>query len=157
MKTLANTETISHELLYKLWLRKLPQIVQAHLTTCNSQNIDERVSLADRIYEISSKRQVSAVEHNSRNNIEFSIQQLTELTANLCQNLNKVILEVGELKYRGRSQERNNSNNRNFSRRRSNSRNNTEFCWYHSRFGDRAYKCIKPCNFENKNVNNSLN
>lgn len=161
MQVLAGPEsTISRDLLYKLWLRKLPSQIQIHLTACGSQSIDEKIALADKLFEVCSRPQISAVQQHSENHLERSIHDLTQLTSNLCQSLNKMSLEISEIRSRRNSRERNLSRNRSTSRGRNNFRNGMNgVCWYHSRFGNKAYKCIQPCQFRDSdnNSSNSLN
>lgn len=165
MCSLAGTNTlIGRELLYKLWLRQLPQQLQLHLTSTNLSSIDDKMTLADKIYEVSTRSQVASLTSNNTNsNVELLVQNLAELTTTICQNLNKLTLEVSELRSRSRerSRERSNSKKR-FYPNTQQSRHQPistqkSFCWYHEKYGPNAKFCTQPCNYSDKNLQNSSN
>lgn len=134
----------SVDLLYKLWIRKLPAQLQLSLTGCNTLlNINEKVDLADKLFEIYEKPSISTISNN--NTLESSVNNLTQLTNSLSENINQLSMEVSELKI-------NKYNKKNY-QNKSNYRNASTICWYHSKFGTNAKKCIKPCNFKPISLN----
>ena len=44
---------LNKEVIFKLWSRKLPRNIQTHIASSNISNIDEKLQLADKIYDIS--------------------------------------------------------------------------------------------------------
>lgn len=159
MKNLTGSESIvSQELLFKLWIRKLPQEIQIHLTSSNIQNINEVITLADKLFGLINKSHFSknsSIASIETNVLTECIKNLTEITTTIHQNLNKITTDINELQIRSRSKDRNRSNSRDFSRIR-NSNNQNYICWYHQKFKHNAFKCIQPCNFNSiKNNQNS--
>ena len=152
MQSLTNSDSCFNEqLLYKLWLRKLPNQLQINLTTSETLSIDKKIALADKLYELCNKVHISEVSSNSKiSSIENSIHDLANLTTSLCQNLSQLTLEVSALKFN-----KNNQNSKtNLKTKNFNNQNQQTICWYHSKFGDNAHKCIPPCNFTKKNTLN---
>lgn len=143
---------IGNELLYKLWLRKLPKELQIHLSSSNIQNMEEKLSLADKIWDVSNNKQISQINSNNISNFNDDIFQHI---SKICQNIENLKLEISELRT-SRSRDRSNSNFRQNSRNRS--RTKFDKCWYHFKFGSNAHKCIPPCNFQiNNSISNNLN
>ncbi|XP_065356419.1 uncharacterized protein LOC135950819 [Calliphora vicina] len=139
---------IGNDLLYKLWLRKLPKELQVHLTSSNLENLDDKIKLADKIWDVLSKNQIYSINSNCNN--QDIIQQFSTITSQICQNLDKLSLEVSEL----RSSRQRNMSYPNYRRKsRSRSRQKFEKCWYHFKFGSNAHKCIPPCNFTSNDTN----
>ncbi|XP_066261239.1 uncharacterized protein [Euwallacea similis] len=114
-----------------LWLQKLPQSVQAILTTSNIP-LDELANLADRIAEIEQPHVLEAKrtsQDSSTNAIVEAIQHLSR--------------QIEELKVRRRPRSRSKTPNRGPSE--------TGHCWYHSTFKAKAKKCVQPCTYKGEN------
>lgn len=136
---LGTSSFANRDLLKRLWLRKLPEPVKVAVTSSNMEEVSNLLTLADKVWEVTHTPSVFAVTstppHNSPSTIEVELLKAV-------QNLT---LEVAALKsdekrtYRGRGRDR--------SRSRSRSRGRDDYCWYHSNFGDRASRCIPPCQF----------
>lgn len=145
---------VNNNLLIKLWMRKLPPTIQMHLTVSNLTSINEKLTLADKIYGLFNKSQISSVSTsptNLSNNQLF--ENLVQVTSNLAGTVDKLSQDVSEIR---NSNSFNRNNNKfptaNNNDRRSNRRN---LCWYHWKFGDMAQKCISPCSFiPNTNTRN---
>lgn len=145
----------SPDVLTKLWLRKLPKSLNVALTGSNINDHNELIQLADRLWEVIYNGEICSVRQPSRtSNIEQIVQNLT---ASLCENINKLTLEVTSLK-----RELETRTSRPFYRRysRSNSRshgrspNRNWLCRFHYKFGNQAKKCEQPCSFSNENSTN---
>lgn len=147
---------VTPELIFKLWQRKLPQHIQIHLTSSGLKSIDEKVTLADKIYQMCSPS-VSIV--NSTESVpNNAMQNFTQMTTTLNESINTLNLNIAEMKNKNFNNPHDNNLSRNSSRsfqRRRNFSENT--CWYHTRFGNRALKCIEPCKFFNNFQTQSLN
>lgn len=147
---------IGSDLLYKLWMRKLPQELQIHLTSSNLDKIEERLTLADKIWDVLNKNQISMISSNNTYSTNQEIfQTFSKITSQICQNLEKLNLEISELRASrpiNRDEPTFRRNSRSRSRRRFNK------CWYHFKYGANAHKCIPPCNFQSNNTDsNNLN
>lgn len=141
--------TVPEEFLRTLWMGRLPTTVQAIVTAQTDSPLDKLADLADRISEAIPRTQVSAVAHET---------QMDQLATMISDMVSHKIEEVT----RGRSRqpttyrERRGSQNR----RSSNSRErryydpDSSICWYHHRFGARATRCRKPCDYGQGNDSN---
>ena len=70
-KLALNNSLINNDLLIKLLIRKLPPTIQIHLRTSNLTSLNEKLTLADKIYEISNKSQISSVSTTSPTSTEL--------------------------------------------------------------------------------------
>lgn len=129
LRTLAGT-TVPDQLLRTLWLARLPSQMRVILATRAQDRLEDVAEQADRIQEVSG-RFVSEVTASSSDKT-------------ISEQLSKLALRLDEIE----KQERQSRGKR---RSRSRSRDNKkqpDNCYYHRRFGNRARKCTKPCNFQ---------
>lgn len=131
-------QKLNSDILRTLWQQRLPIHVQQILSVCKDP-INELALIADKICEISCFQSVSEVQ-NSHDNSPF--QSLRDEISVLSTKVERL------------SRQRCRDKSRNYRYQRSKSRNLTfdntrtgRLCWYHNRFGDKAHKCIKPCQF----------
>lgn len=144
MRNLAGN-TISAELLKTLWLRRLPSNIQAILSIF-TEDVDRLSVMADKIFETSVHSEIHKISSRSNeSNLELKISQLSK--------------ELSELKSsfsRGRNFENFKSINfkpRSRSQTPASRANKTKLCWYHSKFGDKAAKCVGECHFQRSSEN----
>lgn len=146
LRSLAGNST-SEELLRTLWLGRLPVQMQAILVIRNQDPLDDVAEQADRIQE-STSRSVSVAEvansSNKQAQMEEQIRQLINEMAELRQSLHR----------RSRSRSREFSKNRNHSKNRRNYKQ-SNLCFYHQRFGEKAKKCVQPCQYQKSNEEDS--
>lgn len=145
LKTLAGTsEVVSDKLIFNLWSRRLPPLVQASLKALPKAEISDQLSMADGIFEIHRQQQRTPHSINSISNThDKTIDDI------LSQN-RRLEKEMSEL--RGMFSRWTKDNDRKPNRSRSRSRSRVEggkFCWYHTKYGNKATKCNKPCSFKN--------
>ncbi|EFA07205.2 Retrovirus-related Pol polyprotein from transposon 297-like Protein [Tribolium castaneum] len=134
MKRLGDS-AVSDELLKTLWLQRLPTHVQSVLAT-SSDPIQNLAQMADKIVEIQHMSSVCTVTTPTED-MSAAILQLTKEVAALKAAYNT------EIKPR-----------RSRSRPQTPDRSSRDSCWYHRTFGNKAKKCITPCNF-NKSENST--
>lgn len=135
MKNLA-AGNFSDEALKSLWLSRLPHNIQTILSV-SQEKLTQLSVMADKIYELTSFQEVAVVtDSNSPSNLERQVKQLTQKVNRLLANGS----DKTSRRFRSRSS----------SRRRLKPPTET-LCFYHVNFGDRAYKCKKPCNFHQEN------
>lgn len=122
------TEPLSTSVLFNRWVRKLPQrIADAMLALESPFNPVKHLPIADRLF-YSSKQQdqhISAVDNRSsaRPRVKPSEQSQSSSVPRSASRA---------------STNRNNNGSSNYS----------SFCYFHQRFGQRARKCIDPCQFK---------
>ncbi|XP_052745828.1 uncharacterized protein LOC128199630 [Bicyclus anynana] len=128
-----------------MWCSRLPPNIQALIASQPSGALDNLADLADRVCDIVSPLphvnacSTSAAQAAPGSSMEVMSREIAELkqaVKNLTMQLNR----------QGRNPERYNN------RRRSRSRSTSNYekfptCWYHSKFGAKATKCTKPCDY----------
>lgn len=144
MKNLAEGK-LSEEVLKSLWLQRLPTNVQTVLAISN-ESIDKLAAIADKILEMTASRSsMLAVESKAE-----ALPSESNRDDDRLQRLEKQILALGnKIERLGRARSRSPSPYAR-SRSQSGARYGRTICWYHSRFGTRANRCVQPCNFKGK-------
>ena len=159
---------LSSNLIYKLWIKRLPKLIECALIPLADKSIDEKLSIADSLFEVSKSFSINEIAQTSHTlssssssypKQNFSTSTYASETSPQVSEISTLRGEISELRkmveqlsFQKFSHERSRSPGRNFSnnfRPRSRSRNN--FCYYHTRFGVNANKCIQPCSFVSKN------
>ncbi|CAH8514081.1 unnamed protein product [Dicrocoelium dendriticum] len=147
MQQLLGSSTMDETLLRELWLQRLPENTQAILATVSSVSLTQLADLADRVIERSqpqadaSKMNAVASQGTSITGLQSTIEALQAQVATLSR-------QVQQLTMTRRRPSRSKS-----PFKRSQSSNRQASCWYHQRFGTAARKCVKPCNFAEKQGN----
>lgn len=141
LRSLAGSSLKDDNLLRQLWLRRLPNQVQAILAAQADLSLDKLAELADKIAEVSpGPANVFAI-----NNTPPLLSSLTECVENLTK---QVAALTAQQQYRPRSRSRSVNRTRNIL---SPSANMAKHCWYHRKFGHKATKCTSPCNWMAEN------
>lgn len=137
MRQLSGTGQLDSAILKSLWLQRLPQQVQAILAV-SDEELDKLATMADKILDVSRFETCSfssSVETiaSSSNNYNNLLKKVEELTKRISQ------LSGSNRNFRSRSRSQ---GNRSQSR---GSGSNNGLCWYHSRYAEKASKCVPPC------------
>lgn len=128
MKDLANGK-IDDEVLKSLWIERLPESIRSVITIVDGDSAQMALQ-ADKMMEVQQFSGVSAVQ--SKNPLQAEIEALRK--------------EVAALKANKHSSSKENQHDR--GRSRSKSKVRFPFCRYHYRFGDKAKKCVEPCQYK---------
>lgn len=145
LKSLAGKD-VPEEFMRSIWTSRLPTSTQSIIAGQAKLPLDEVAELADRIHEVVPIHpQVAATSSSSMSH------SLTQEIAALTQQMQVLASKVDRMsRQRGRSKTPNGQRGRtrSSSERRS-SANFKKFptCWYHHKFGDKANRCVQPCNF----------
>lgn len=126
-----SSNLLTDQVLSTLWLQRLPAQLQAILSVINLP-LDEMAKVADKIAKIHD-REVSTT--------SVSTPSHSDDLALIKQHLEKLESKIEHLSRPTGSS----------SPSRRTSRSPKPLCWYHSRFGKNARKCIKPCSFQSEN------
>lgn len=163
---------VSENVLIDLWKQQLPPIIQTGICAISDAKVDKLASVADAMFETlptpsaftitsDSKAKQTASKQRSLSpgaHLDEKDAQIAQLQAELAKlttapkqepwqlAINALRQEMRSLRPQ-RSRFRSRSNSRR--RSRSISRHNN-FCWYHTRFGTKANKCIQPCTWKNQ-------
>lgn len=130
MQSLADSD-IDDKVIKTLWLQRLPEQMQKILSI-SKDNLSDLAQIADKINEVSGCHEISSVVNSS--NIDMLQKQITDLTHKVD---NLISLQNKTSRSRSRSK----------SKTRQTLNINKNYCWYHFKFGNKAHKCVKPCNF----------
>lgn len=161
------------EIIKTVFLDQLPSNCRAALALSDVKEIDRLAELADRFMEASGQNnsQVSAVA--SENSHEELLKMIEALSAKVdaisAPNRFRSNQRSENYKRRNRSKSsnnrkfnnnqkfngntnfknQNNNNNQNNYYRKNNNNKNSQLCFYHFNFGDKALKCVSPCAWQN--------
>ncbi|XP_069357959.1 uncharacterized protein [Maniola hyperantus] len=145
LRDLAGAE-FPDEYLHTIWISRLPINIQTVLAAQKSASLEEQAELADRIMDIAAPAvQVHAtaatVQPASNDDLRKEISELRKQ------------VEALTMKFGNRS--RSSSRSRNHQSQRSHSRGRSQssyrkypVCYYHTKFGSKAFKCVQPCDYK---------
>lgn len=138
LKRLAGS-SVSNDLLRTMWLRALPDRMQATLAVTSETSVDKLAEVADRIAEVYEPSVHAVTTGPSTPSAPSSMAHIEEL-------MRKMSLEISEL--RGQLAQR---HNRGRSRDRPRSRSRSKggkYCYFHQTFREKARKCRPPCEWK---------
>lgn len=153
--------TVGEELIKKLWLSRLPHLINIAIIPQKEENLETLLKVADQIWEAMQSSNISTLQtdlkihsikpssssnNNSNderyNHLEREIQSLKSMISSLTTNDNRSRPRSRSKSFSNNFRQRSNSNKRFNSKQR--------LCWYHFRYAEQAKKCIPPCDFKSK-------
>lgn len=149
LKGLAGVE-IPDDFLKTIWTSRLPHGVQTVLAgQPATAPLEDLADLADRVNDLASSSPSVASVSNALpgsllSDLTKEVAELRKQLQNLTTNRNSRPRSRATKSGRNTSRQRSQSNYRKF-----------PLCWYHSKFGDKASKCIRPCDFTSVNFRGS--
>lgn len=137
---------IQDQTLIIMWTSHLPSAVQAVLAASEVTDLEKLAVMADRVMEATRPLEVTEI---------ASVKQRSKDTG-IAAKLDKLSLEVAELR-KARKPYKDTTPRRQHSRSRSqdtskDGRKPGWLCYYHFRYGKKAAKCVKPCNWKDMPV-----
>ena len=141
MQQFLGEQKLEKGILKQLFLQRLPVNVRLILaSTSETLSLSDLAELADKIIEAQPDNYgtVSAVaprENAPKNDLENQVSELTKLERELT-------TVVGHIQ---RSQSRSRSRSRGRRDAKRDSPSDSELCWYHDKYGDKAHRCRSPC------------
>lgn len=124
---------ISTELLKVLWIQHLPVQLQSFLRASDDKSdLPALSALADKLHETINVSEMSALDKQ-----DVPSASLTSLEKKVCE-LTEIINELSSKTHRETDRRR---------LFRSPTVSSDKYCWYHSNFGNKARKCISPCQY----------
>lgn len=132
-----------------LWTGRLPSSMQTIIASQAKATLEEAADLADQIMDIVAPvPQVAAAQLPLFSTAPVPSSSTSSEIAELTRQVAALTAQVDRL---SRSRDRNRTNNRrggrSSSRRSQSSYRQYPVCWYHSKHGSNAKKCIKPCDY----------
>lgn len=148
MQHLAGME-IPVDFLKTIWTSRLPNNIQTAIVSQPTMTLEALADLADRVHDIApSSPQVAS----TSSSIPVSpLDELTKQVSALTQKVENLSTKYNQGNRRDRSRPRSQQRGRSPAMRSESSYRNYPVCYYHKRFGSRADKCIKPCDYESGN------
>ncbi|XP_041976648.1 uncharacterized protein LOC121731318 [Aricia agestis] len=137
---------IPEEFIRTTWYNRLPVSVQPIIASQGDMPLDKLAELADKITAIAQPTlQVAAATPGSSSTpASDSMWSAMEAMARQIEQLTKQVAELST--HQSRQPRRRFDRQRYRSRSRSQSRSNG-MCYYHNKFGNKAFKCTRPCSF----------
>lgn len=156
-----NSTTVGTDLLKKLWLGRLPNVISIALVPHKDDELDKVLKVSDQIWEAMQNSNVSAIQNHSNLQRQViasvSSDEISQLR-NEINELKKIItnrdssVDRSRRRFRGRG--RSDSRHRSKSNRRYIP--DGPMCYYHFKFRERANKCDKPnCPFKSSFKSNA--
>lgn len=144
LRSLAGTTLKDEQILKELWMRRLPQFLQAILTSHPEMSLEKLSVLADSIVQIPgmgtpTSTNVYSSSAPASQDIGTRLDELTRQVAALTNAASRGAYSNG---HRSRSRSRSLSSNRTQS-----PEDIQRLCWYHHKFGAKAKRCITPCSW----------
>uniref|UniRef100_A0A2A4K2H4 DUF7041 domain-containing protein n=1 Tax=Heliothis virescens TaxID=7102 RepID=A0A2A4K2H4_HELVI len=140
--------SVPDDFLRSIWCNRLPHNIQTVLASQPSHSLEQLADLADRIQELASPCNVASASsgraHAGQSDEIAELKKMVQhLTLKLEEHTRTASCYSTE---RSRPRDRRRSSSRQRSRSSSSYRK-YPVCWYHSKFGSQAHKCLKPCDF----------
>lgn len=137
LRHLAGPE-VPDDFLRTIWMSRLPNTTQTIIVSQTTTSLETLAELADKIHDVvPPSPQVAAVAAT-----DDRIVKLEGHIAELTRQMKALTNQLTEKRSRPRSRSRTRSSTRSHSNHR-----RYPTCWYHYKYGDRASKCVKPCDF----------
>ncbi|XP_025991342.1 uncharacterized protein LOC113003955 [Solenopsis invicta] len=133
---------VTDDILKSIFMEQLPENVRTILEISEVQDLAKLAAQADKIIEMArpSSSTIQAVS-GGQNNSDKLLKEIVELK----QQVKKLALRDrqrsgsrGRTPSRGRAKQRGNND----------SNKSSEYCYYHNKFGDKAFKCTPPCSYD---------
>lgn len=138
-------KNVPDDFLRTIWISRLPHGIQTVLAgQPGAASLEDLADLADRVNDLAATTpKVAAVSDAVPSSV---LNELTREVAELRRQFQQMTTR------NSRSRSRSSRNTRSSSRQRSQS-NYKKFpnCWYHNKFGEKANKCIRPCDYKAEN------
>lgn len=130
---------VTEDLLKIIWIQRLPVQLQSFLRV-SKEELSKLSSLADTL-------------HESVIFGEVSVLDKEDVATTSCARLEKKVDELAEVVNKLTVSNSSHSDRRKYFH--SSTAFNNKYCWYHANFGEKAHKCIFPCQFMKKNAKNA--
>lgn len=153
MKELANGN-IKDNMLKLMWLRQLPPSVTSVLAATEELSMDKNTQIADRIHEHVNDAEVSSInkqETTVNDCIEKRLASVATQLENMQLDISALANKQGNNRWHNTQRNVHTSHSRPRSMSRERYRRNNGLCFYHKKFGRRAYKCTTPCSWNQGN------
>lgn len=154
LRSLAGSTLTDENLLRQLWMRRLPQHLQAILAAQSELSLNKVAELADKILEVSPgvavSRSSAVYSASTPAAAPSSLDDITKRLDELTRQITALTAVRGRNRSRGPSTQRD----------RSQTPGVPKICFYHRKYGIKGVKCVKPCTWtpppNSENASSSL-
>lgn len=137
---------ISENVLHSIWLQRLPSQVQATLAVVDDCPLVKLAELADKILDRETNLHVATIASSAGKDTSNFVDLERRIAA----------LEVRRVRSRSKFRYKERRRFRSSSRSKSD-KNNQKICFYHKKFGAKAFKCTIPCDMSKSLVERQEN
>lgn len=149
LKHLAGPD-VPEDFLKTIWTSRLPSSTQSIIASQSKASLEEIAELADRVHDIvSPSPQVAAASAAFPGSSTELTSQIAELTRQV-QSLQTQVERMSRSRSCRRSTSKGRSRENSRATRSQSNYRKFPVCWYHSKFGTKASKCAKPCDYSGK-------
>lgn len=134
---------VTDEILKSIFMEQLPENVRAILAISEVQDLSKLAAQADKVIEMA-RPTSTAIQAVSRGQADGDSRILQEI-AELKRQVRK--LTFHDHRRRSWSRGRSASRGRTRQRQKQDGNSSVDYCYYHNRFGDKAFKCSQPCTY----------
>lgn len=119
---------VGEKVIRSLFLDQLPDNVRAILAISEQQDVNKLAAQADKILDMTQATSISSLDPVHVSSISSRIEALEKNFENMNRRSRSKTPHRRQSKSRSRQM-------------------NAGYCWYHSRFGKKATKCVEPCSY----------
>lgn len=135
---------VPEDFILTIWTSRLPSSIQTVIASQPKTDLPALADLADKVHDIVPATSHVAAAQTTSPVLEVMAKQIAALT--------RKIETLSSRDRRPRSKFRRENRERSTSRSQSTYRK-FPTCWYHHKFGNKATRCTKPCDFKQENFN----
>lgn len=140
---------VPEEFLRTIWASRLSSSTQSIIASQSHAALDVVADLADRIQDVVTPvPQVAATSSSSEASLYKEISELTRQVQALTSKVERLS------RVRNRSRTPNRTHRRSTSTRSHSNYRKFPKCWYHFKYGSKANRCVKPCDYSENNQGN---
>lgn len=145
---------VPNDFLKTIWVNRLPHHIQTVLAgQPSTATLDSLADLADRVNDITSS--TSSITASTTQFVpESVVSELTKEIAELRRQMRSLTIKSNANIRRTRSRSRRSPSSHSQSRSQSNYRK-FPICWYHFKYGEKANRCSRPCDYKAENPKGS--
>lgn len=144
--------SVPEEFLRTIWTSRLPSTTQTIIASQAKASLEEVAELADRIHDVVPASPQVAATSAPMTSPGSSVDHMSGQIAELTRQVQALTSQVDRLSRSRHRSSRSSSRGRSPSRRSNSNYRKFPNCWYHYKFGDKATKCIKPCDHSGKDT-----
>lgn len=143
--------SVPEDFVRTIWSSRLPSSIQPLLASQPHSTLEALADLADRVQDIVAPSHVASTSAPGP-----TVSELAAEIAELKRAMKDLSMQLRDSRSRSRPRSRGRDTRRN-SRQRSSSRSDSSYrkhpqCWYHSMHGEKAKRCVKPCDYKKGNA-----